>query len=619
MASKNSRFTQLNSEFVPFDKRETEQSISDRFLQQVRKHPGRPAIDSTAETLTYLELDHRSNNIANALLERGYASGGSKPIALLLGHSSSMVVAMLGVLKTGQIYVPLDPSYPASRLNRIIENAQAAAVLTDDVHEKVALNIPNRAAAIVNIDRISQEANINKPDVYVHPDQIAYVFYTSGSTGTPKGVIQTHRNVLCNIRNYTNDICIGPEDRLSLITPFSFAASVSDLFGGLMNGATVCLFDLRQSGIQSCIQWLEREKITVYYSVPSVFRLLASTLDETVNLSCIRVVKLGGDSITYADYQAYRDWFCDKCILFIVLGSTEINLISRYFVDKETGVPRGVTPVGYPPDDVELLLLDEDDKPVPNGDVGNLVVRGAHVALGYWNESADKQSRIVPDTENPNLRLFKTGDLGRILPDGSLVHLGRSDSQLKISGQSVSLKEVEAALAGVPGVREAAVVARTDDDGGKKLIGYIASESEFRPSVKQLREFLKQKLPQYMVPAQFEFLDRFDYTPSGKLDRKKLSGQIPNRDHPAVQKSNVTEDQLNRIILIWKDVLNLGRIGPQDDFFELGGDSLSAFRALVRVKREFDVEVSLNVFFDDPTPAGLYSAISKLLIVSTPD
>ena len=602
----------MSSVFVPFARHDTEQSIVARFCEQAQKYPSRSAIESFEENLTYSELDRRSNRVANVLLEQGNGNMSSTLVALLFGHNASMVIAMLGVLKAGKAYVPLDPRYPAARLKQILENLQSALVLTENAYEGFAAEVLPHAATVINITRISAVAHQTHPEVLIDPGQIAYVLYTSGSTDTPKGVMQSHRNVLRNIRNYTNDIHICPSDRLSLLSSFSFAASVSDLYGGIMNGATVCLFDLQQGSMQSCAQWLQSKKITIYYSVPSVFRLLVSVLNETGDCSFLRVIKLGGDSVTHSDYQLYRNRFSDRCILLVSLGATEINLISRYMVDKDTELPQGIVPVGYPPDGVELILLDAKGEPVPRGNIGELMVRSSHLALGYWNESENRGSRLIQDSHHANQRMFKTGDLGRFLDDGCLIHLGRSDSRVKISGQSVSLREIEAVLAGMPMVRDAVVEARSDHDGNNRLIAYVLGEKGVHPSITDLRHYLRQRLPLYMVPHKFNFVHAFPYTQNGKLDRSSLS-HLPI-EHPSVSDDilSPSDGQQKRILVIWNEVLGVREIGVHDEFLELGGDSLLAIKVIARIRKEFGVDVPIDTFFDHSTPAGLCVAVDNL-------
>ncbi|MDH3280659.1 MAG: amino acid adenylation domain-containing protein [Gammaproteobacteria bacterium] len=600
---------QIDHPFVSFDKQDTQQSIGIRFHSQVQQHGERSAIESENGSFTYAELDRLSNRVARALLHLLATGGSGSPVLLLFDHNPSMIIAMLGALKAGAPYVPIDPSYPVERINQISENSGAHSVLTEELYVDSIEQIFEHAMTVINLNVLPSEIPGSPPDVRVEPDQIAYILYTSGSTGVPKGVIQSHRNVLCNIRHYTNDIHISQTDRLSLLTSFSFAASVSDLFGGLLNGATVCLYDLHRHGMKSLPGWIRQNRITIYYSVPSVFRLWASSTESTARFPHLRVTKLGGDRVTHSDVKLYRDRFADTCVLQITLGATEINLVSRYLIDKRTPVPAEAVPVGYPPEDVELDLVNQHGDSVLTGETGELVIRSPHLALGYWNQPAPTNARLFADPDDATRRVYWTGDLGRFLPDRCLVHLGRSDTRIKIRGQSVEMAEVELALTAIEDVQEAVVVNQPDSAGEARLVAYVVPA---RPGVTAsgVRSALDRVLPGFMVPGAFIFIATLPLNVHGKIDRNALLA-LDVCGTPECETGGPRTEVEERLCRIWSQVLNTPRVGIHDGFRDLGGHSLQAMSLIDAINEKFDAGLSPRVLLESDTVHKLANILAR--------
>jgi acyl-coenzyme A synthetase/AMP-(fatty) acid ligase len=372
------------------------------------------------------------------------------------------------------------------------------------------------------VEGIVDDGQTEEVEIPIEPDQFAYVIFTSGSTGQPKGVIQSHRTALNNARNYINGIFLSPEDRYCVLASFSFTASFSGVFGPLLSGGGVFLFDLKQYGFNRLIRWLKDERISVYHSIPSIFRTMCGLIADEEKLFSLRLVKLGGEPTTLADVEDYRRCLPDDCILHIGLGASEINIIRQYFLNKSSTLTGNRVPVGYPVPNVDITIVDDAGHPVKTGVEGEILIQSRYLTPGYWKDEDATRRSFVDVPGSDGVRAFRTGDLGRMEPDGCLVHLGRNDFQVKINGQRVELEEIEVALLRLPIVKEAVVAARTDSKGGSQLVAYVVSNKEAKDLTPELRDALNQRLPGYMVPNAFVFLESLPLTSTGKVDRRAL-------------------------------------------------------------------------------------------------
>ncbi|HEU5188161.1 MAG TPA: amino acid adenylation domain-containing protein [Methylomirabilota bacterium] len=592
--------------FVPFPRAALEGSLTARFAEQVARHPGRLALTMGAERLTYEALDQAANRVAHAVLDR--LGGGNEPVVLLLPQSVGQVTAVLGALKAGAIYVPLDPTHPEARLADAIGDAEARLVLTLAAHADLARRAAPRAEVLALDARGALGAD-TPPTVDVAPDAGAYIFYTSGSTGRPKGVVDTHRNVLHNIMRYTNTLHLCADDRLTLLQGPTFSGAVSSLFGALLNGAAVFPFDVARDGGQRIAEWLAAEAITIYHSVPALFRLAAGSGRP---LPALRVVRLEGDRATPSDLALFRERFGPDCVLVNGLGATECGLVRQFFFAAREPVPEGVVPIGAPVEDMEVVLLDEGGRPVAAGETGEIAVRSAYLAMGYWKQPALTAARFVAEPGRPDTRLYRTGDLGRLRADGMLEMLGRRDGHSKVRGQRVEVAEVEAALLALSGVAEAVVLVREDEPGAARLVAYLVPQLTRTLNASELRRALAPRLPDVMVPSALIVLDRLPVDGNGKIDRRALPLPLAGRAEsgPTTRLAPRTPRE-NEIARVWAAVLGVDDVGVEDDFFDLGGNSLLAALVLARVRTAWDVDISLPAFIERPTVAGLAHAIES--------
>lgn len=601
--------------FSEFPSEGIESSIPARFEQIVEKYPGRLAVKDEHLTMTYDGLNRVANRIAHTILSR--LGKNEEPVALLFDHSAMLLAAILGVLKAGKIYVSIDPFFPRSRVAFTLKDSEARLLLTDDQNFSSAKEITKGSLQTVNVKEIETHALEYNPELPILPEGLAVILYTSGSTGQPKGVVHNHRNILVETRDYINYLHICPDDRLILYHTHSFANPVRTLYGALLNGASAFSYDLQKNGTGTLSQYLREEKITIYRSLVTTFRHFMNGLKENDRFPDIRFVHLGGEPMSTNDLKFYRKHFPDHCLLSHGMGPTECLTIRKIFLNKGTTLPEGKVPVGYSMPDKEVLLLDEERNPVGPNEIGEIAVRSPYLAVGYWRKPELTESVFLEDPTDPGQRIYLTGDLGSISPDGCLVHLGRKDFQVKIRGYLVDLTEVESILLGLDSVKEAIVLAREDDGDETRLVAYLTPTGSSSSTISELRQELSKLVPSYMIPSAFVMMESFPSTPSGKIDRRALpppSQERPELDVPFEAPGSQIEKELSEI---WADALDIDRVGVHDSFFDLGGDSLRASRIVNRIMSGFHTEISFQTLMESPTVSKMATFISDHLISDT--
>jgi amino acid adenylation domain-containing protein len=588
--------------FVEFPVEEIEQSISDRFEQQVERFPDRIAVKTGAAELTYAELDDWANRIASAILAR--RGEKPEPVGLLLEQGVSSIAAILGVLKAGKIYVPLDPTYPQARLAKMLDWAGAGLLATDSLNTGLAASLIRDDGNLLVVDRLGNPGDGERPDLRVSPDAVAYIFFTSGSTGEPKGVFDSHRNVLHNIRRYTNALTIGPEDRLTLLQSCAFSGSVSSLFCALLNGAAVFPFKVGEEGAGRLAELLVQQRLTMYHSVPAIFR---SFLIGGARFPEIRIVRLEGDRASSLDVELYRRHFDPACVLANGLGTTETGLCRQFLIDANTQVGDGILPVGYPVTDMDVMLLDDDDGQVEAGKRGEIAVRSRYLALGYWRRPDLTNAAFQPDPDGGPERIYRTGDLGRLHGDGCLDYLARKDFQPKVRGHRVDTADVESALIAVEGVRDAVVATRENARAEPELVAYVVPAGATPLDAGALRTALADALPRHLIPTRFLQLDALPLDNAGKVDRRGLP---PPEEIARERAGRGPHDSLEQqLVGIWQEVLELGPIGVDESILDLGGDSLAAAVIVARVENETGWRLTPAQLFEHSTVASLADAL----------
>jgi amino acid adenylation domain-containing protein len=593
--------------FVEFPKDEIEQSITERFEKIVRQFPDRTAVENKRHRVTYRDLNRTANRTAHAVLSA--CGDKNRSIAVLMEHDAPVISAIMGALKAGKFYVPLDPSLPYARSKFILDDAQAESIITNTKHLSLAKTLIESPSRLLNIDDIEDLPDTD-PLVRARPDDLCWVIYTSGSTGKPKGVMQNHRNVLHFMMNYTNGLHICVEDRLTLLYSFSVNGGAHDIFAVLLNGAALCPYDLKAEGFAGLGQWLIEERITIYHSVPTVFRQFAESLNGREDFPDIRIVRLGGEPVYTRDVNLFKKHFSKDCILVNRLGSSETGSLRMFFVDKDTEVRNNLVPVGYAVVDNDVVLLDDSGTQVA-GDEGEIAVRTRYVSPGYWRRPDLTAASFFADPADEKGKIYRTGDLGCMLPDGCLLHLGRKDFFVKIRGYRVELEEIEMTLLEFPGIKEVVVAALNNNSGDERLVAYVVPKAAPGPNISEMRRFLEARLPEYMIPATFVALDALPLTDTLKVDRKALPK--PNRLRPEIAAPYAAPRNLIEEVLvkIWAEVLELDQVGVQDSFLDLGGHSLAATRVISRVVKTFPLDLTVRALFDSPTVAEMAEVIAR--------
>ncbi|MGV7224081.1 MAG: AMP-binding protein [Nitrospinales bacterium] len=595
--------------FVKFSTEEIEQSISDRFEKQVDSYSERVAIKTINREITYKKLNQEANRIALSILnQRGR---GEEPIALILENGPSMIAAIVAILKVGKMYVPLDPSLPRTRIIYILSDSQAGLIVTNNRNIALSRDLAQDVLQFVNIDELDANLSVENLDLNISPGTLAWVLYTSGSTGKPKGVFHNHRNLLHFIMNYTNGFHINADDRLTLLYSCSVNAGAHDIFSALLNGATLYPWDIKKEGLTRLADWLMQHALTIYSSVPTVFLNFIDTLTGGEKFPALRLIKMMGEPVYRRHVELYKKYFSKDCIFVNRLGSTETGSIRWYFIGKETQITGSNVPVGYPVKDNTILLLDEAGKEVGPGEVGEIAVMSPYLSSGYWRRPNITKAAFLPDLEGGDERIYCTGDLGRMLPDGCLVHMGRKDFQVNIRGHRIEVAEIEMALLDHDDIKAAVVREWQVRPGDQRLVAYIVPAVQQAPTVTELRCFLTEALPNYMIPSTFVILDALPLAPNRKVNRRALPApdrSRPKLDNPYVAPRTPVEKGLAEI---WGRVLDLDQVGISDSFFDLGGNSLLATQIISRVIKTYRAKVLLKSLFQAPTLSGMAVVIAK--------
>ncbi|ARU63622.1 hypothetical protein CBW65_23350 [Tumebacillus avium] len=580
--------------------------LHELFEAQVAKTPDAPALISGELTLTYKEVDERANRLANFLQARGV--GHESLVGIYMGRSIEMIVSMFGILKAGGTQVLLESSYPQERLDKMLDDASMSLVLTQ---ESMLGRLPKHGAEEIAVDRdwaVIAQASAEKPPCLAEATSLAYVMYTSGSTGRPKGVMIEHRSVVNTMLHLIERTGLTASDRMYFKSLVGFDGTVLEYFAPFLAGASIVIgADGVHHDLVYLIREMKQQRITATSMIPSVMNLLIETpgIEEVTTL---KHLFLGGEAIS----PTLRNRVLEKMPhtnLINIYGPAETSVFSTDHI-FEQGDDRFAVPIGRPIANIKVYVLDKQLNPVPVGVYGELHIGGIGVTRGYLNRPELDEERFVQ--HNPFLadggRLYKTGDIVRWLPDGTLEYQGRVDNQVKISGVRIETGEVETALLQHPSIQHAAVLVREDTPGQKRLVAYLIGEVT---ASHELREFLKTRLPDAMIPTAYLFVDEFPLSPNGKLDKKALprpevDEAVYERDY--VEPRNDLEDLLAGI---WREILALPKVGVQSNFFELGGQSLNAMQMIGRVRETFQIEVPVTKLFSVTTIAGLAELLTE--------
>jgi len=592
--------------------------IIKKFEEQVEKLSGKPAVITESRQLTFRELNRLANRAAHKILEYDSIPGktsGSAAAALLFEHSAAMIIGVIGALKAGKIYVPLDINYPEKRLIYMLTNSEARLVLTNNANLALAENLVKNVGnniGIINVDTLEEEGPLSDENVKREPpgQRLAYILYTSGSTGKPKGVVQDHENVWYYTRNWIQRFSLGPADRMTLFTVFSHDGAGQDMFGALLSGAALYPYNiLNRTTIAGLSDWLTREKITIWHSVPTLYRYFIHTLKHQNTGSGLfpdlRFILLGGEQIREHDLIMFQRFF-PHSQLANVYGQTESSVDSIWLVEPGQTIHRVL--LGEPLDKTRIFLKDIDGEIVDDIGSGEIYISSPHLAPGYWKDE-ENTARVFH--RDPDMgQVYRTGDLGRRLGDGTIEFMGRKDTQLKIRGFRVETAEIENLLLKYEGIKEAVVAARVDEkeDAQVHLCAYIVPEPTRIKTgtgavfpVSTLRSYLAGELPEYMIPSYFVEIETLPLTPNGKLDRKLLPPPEPLRPRLEVTFVAPQTSLEKTISAVWQEILHLEKVGIDDNFFDLGGTSFDILKIISHLHEVLHMDIPVVSIFRHPT------------------
>jgi amino acid adenylation domain-containing protein len=580
--------------------------IQELFEEQVERTPELVAVRYEEQELTYRQLNERSNQLAHYLRKLGV--GPEVLVGICTERSLEMVVGLLGILKAGGAYVPLDPQYPKERLAFMLEDAQVKVLLTQ---ERFCGRVKGEGKEVICLDNwttVEAERKDN-PGGVAGAKNMAYMIYTSGSTGNPKGAINTHEGIRNRLQWMQDVYRLGVEDRILQKTPYTFDVSVWEFFWPLMSGSRlVVAIPEGHKDVQYLMQLIEGEKITTVHFVPSMLRVFLEKADAERCSKLNRVI-CSGESLPHELVQLFFKRLPGQmCNLY---GPTEASVDVTCW-ECVRGMEGSVVPIGKPIANISVYILDAHLNPVPAGIIGGVYLGGVGLGRGYFGNVELTAEKFIPNpfSKEPGERMYLSGDLGRYLPDGSIEYMGRVDHQVKVRGFRIELGEIEAALNGHGAVEQAVVVAQ-DREGEKRLVGYVTASAGTEVSIEELRDYLKRKLPEYMVPSFIVLMDTLPLTTSGKIDRHRLP-----------EPEAITSESLNfvapespieiELAAIWERVLKVERIGIHQNFFDLGGHSLMATQIITEIRSVFHVELPLRILFTGNfTIAGLAQMIME--------
>ncbi|MDZ7959073.1 MAG: amino acid adenylation domain-containing protein [Aulosira sp. DedQUE10] len=583
--------------------------IHQLFEAQVKKTPDAVAVVFEQEKLTYKELNQRANQLAHYLQTRGV-----KPevlVGICLERSCELVVGILGIIKAGGAYLPLDPAYPQERLAYMLEDAQVSVILTQ---EKLIDNLPIHNAQIIFInsdwEKITNKTRENAVSE-VTPDNLAYIIYTSGSTGKSKGVMIEHRSLVNAYLAWDEAYHLQSNATSHLqMASFSFDVFSGDLVRALCSGGKLVLcpreFLLEPDKLYHLML---HEQVDCAEFVPGVLRNLIQFLEQSQQrLDFMKLLVCGSDISYVQEYKEFRQFCSPKTRLINSFGLTEVTIDSTYFESGSTDLSvEQLVPIGKPFANTQIYILDRCLQPLPVGIIGEIYIGGAGLARGYFNRPDLTAEKFVPDffTQEPGEYLYKTGDLGRWLSDGNIELIGRVDNQVKLRGFRIELGEIEAVLGKHPILKESVVLVWEDKPKQQQLVAYVVPDSAYLNQIhsSDLQRFLQEQLPSYMIPSAFVMLESLPITPNGKIDRRALpKPKLQEIENTFIAPRTETEIKLAQL---WSEVLCVEKVGIDDNFFGLGGNSLLTTKLILKIRVAFQVNLPLRVLFESPTVASL--------------
>lgn len=581
------------------------------FQDQARQRSQQPAVVAANGVLTYAQLQQWANHLGGKLRQMG--ARPNTLVAIVMEKGWEQVAALMGVLQSGAAYLPIDPSLPKERLWYLLEHGEVTSALTQSWIDE-QLQWPAAIRRLV-VDVEQPDANDTEPMASAQqPDDLAYVIYTSGSTGLPKGVMINHVGAVNTLLDINRRFEVGPNDRILALSNLGFDLSVYDVFGTLAAGGTIILPDA--GATRDPAHWAELmqdQQVTVWNSAPALMEMLVAYAAGRCQgfAASLRLVLLSGDWIAVSLPDAVKELGRQAQVVSLG-GATEASIWSILYPVSDSPAHLSSIPYGRPMANQRFHVLNDALEPRPTWVPGELYIGGLGLALGYWRDEARTRARFITHPRTGE-RLYRTGDLGRYLPDGNIEFLGREDAQVKVQGHRIELGEIEAALGKYPGIRSKAVVAEGPREH-KRLIAYVAAAPDAAPTADDLKRFLKQKLPAYMIPSRIVIADHLPLTTNGKVDRRALSELAPPTSLPARPQAGESASLEEQIANCIARVLKLDTIGPETNLLELGANSIDIIRIATRLEEQFKVRPSFEEFYINPTPQGLARSFHEMIL-----
>ncbi|MCL6506102.1 MAG: amino acid adenylation domain-containing protein, partial [Bryobacteraceae bacterium] len=575
--------------------------IHELFEQQAARNPDAIAAVDGSESISYRELDRRANQIADALIRRG--AGPEQRVVICMDKSLRSLAGVLGILKSGAAFVPLDPRLPEGRLDEILAEVEPAVILAESssLHRFTSQPAPVLSLDSGSLNSIAQEGT--GPAARVSPDNLAYIIYTSGSTGRPKAVAIEHRHVVCFLHSFRPHPNEAEPRRGTSVSSLTFDLFIEEVFSCLCFGGTVHLLHPQQFlDPVYFARYLKVQRINTAYLYPDLLQPVARELKRLGGAPDFCTLITGLQPKKFRVLQAWRELGPALRILN-AYGPTEVTYGATAYELSEAADPDADVPIGKPFANYSVYLLDAHGQPVPPGVVGEIHIGGPCVARGYWRRPEETSHAFLldPFASQPGARMYKTGDLGRFLPDGNIEFLGRADRQVKLRGYRIELEEIENALRSHPAVALAAVSEWEPAPGDKALAAYVVPQKGASVNKQVLRSFLETRLPHYMIPADWVFLEDMPRTSSFKIDWRALPKPSRKADEAALPRGEPLNQTQAKLLAIWRQLLGTERIGLDDDFFESGGHSLLAVRFFLELEKQLGVRLPPGVIFEAPT------------------
>lgn len=595
-------FVTRPADFRYFHKEAIAQGIHQRIEQQAALLPHNIALKTADASCSYRELNGFANSIAAEILS--IAGTELAQVGILQPNSPGMIVSIVACMKARKAYVPLDPTFPKSRLQIMLEDSDPVLLLTDDEHSEFARELAGPRTRILNVDRIRRYADAANPGVHCDPLDRAYILYTSGSTGRPKGIAFLHRNLLHTTMCLTNELFFSPSDRVTWLHSASFSASVVDIYCALMNGATLYPWDAKHCGFTGLADWIAQQRVTTFQWIPSAFRQFLRTVPADFVFENIRIVVMASEPLTIREVELFRRHFPHGSHIVNQVGTSESYNYRLCPVDHRMTIPGATVPGGYAvSEDREVVILDDNRRPLPMGETGEIGIRSDYMSAGYWGDEALTRQKFV-HLDGDSVPVYLTGDLGRLEPDGCLMHGGRKDSQVKIRGYRVELAEVDHVLSSAPGVADSATAVVKNRMGADQLVGYIvlAGGDHFRQ--REVAQHVSSRLPDYMVPREYVVMNSLPTLPAGKIDRNALPNPF---QAPEVARTRVEQE----LTELFSELLHLQEVGPDLNFLNSGADSLTTAVLMARIQKSFGIEIRIDDFLASPTVAHLAKLIQE--------